>query len=480
MATTVRSVATAATYPRHPAGPGGSVRRWWTDRAGCCPSTSSPGSRRVGRDRHGGRRLHRPPRPAVRQAVRRRLLPRARGRRGHPRLRLPADHRPRDGAGARLRVRRLGPRLRRRPPRPRPRHAARRGLARPQRAGALRRPPPDHPRPHRRGPAHDAAAPGGRACTRPGFTAMAATELEHFLFRTQLPGRRRAAGTPTSSRPGGTSRTTSSSRAPAPRTSTPRSAATSAASGVPVESSKGEWGLGQHEVNVRYADILEAADRHAVFKQCLKETADRQGVSVTFMAKPHADRAGSSCHVHLSLWRDGRNAFAGDEDLGVPGMRRIEGAALVPRRLPALGARAGGAARPHGELLQAVRRRVVGADPARVELRQPHGRVPAGRPRPEPPHRVPHPRRRLQPVPGARRAGRRAGGRDRAAGRTAAAVRRRCLRRRVARRRSPRSLRDATDAFEASTDGPRRAGRRRWSSTTSMRSGPSRPPSTPR
>jgi glutamine synthetase len=88
-----------------------------------------------------------------------------------------------------------------------------------------------------------------------------------------------------------------------------------------VESSKGEWGLGQHEVNVRYADVLESADRHVVFKQCLKETADRHGVSVTFMAKPHAERAGSSCHIHLSLWRDGHNVFAGDEDLGVPQVR---------------------------------------------------------------------------------------------------------------------------------------------------------------
>jgi glutamine synthetase len=80
---------------------------------------------------------------------------------------------------------------------------------------------------------------------------------------------------------------------------------------VPVESSKGEWGLGQHELNVRYADALEMADRHVVLKQCLKETADRQGLSVTFMAKYAAGRAGSSCHVHMSLWRDGRNA--GDE-----------------------------------------------------------------------------------------------------------------------------------------------------------------------
>lgn len=88
-------------------------------------------------------------------------------------------------------------------------------------------------------------------------------------------------------------------------------------SGVPVESSKGEWGLGQHELNVRYADILEMADRHVVYKQCLKEVADQQDASLTFMAKPHSDRAGSSCHIHISLWRDGANAFVGERDLGV-------------------------------------------------------------------------------------------------------------------------------------------------------------------
>jgi glutamine synthetase len=88
------------------------------------------------------------------------------------------------------------------------------------------------------------------------------------------------------------------------------------ASGVPVESSKGEWGLGQHELNVRYADILTMADRHAVYKQCLKEVAEQMGISVTFMAKFDADQAGSSCHIHLSLWRNGRNAFAGDKQLG--------------------------------------------------------------------------------------------------------------------------------------------------------------------
>ncbi len=87
-------------------------------------------------------------------------------------------------------------------------------------------------------------------------------------------------------------------------------------SGVPVENSKGEWGLGQHELNVRYCETLEMADRHVVYKQCLKEVADQMGLSVTFMAKFAADRAGSSCHIHFSLWRDGRNAFAGQDQFG--------------------------------------------------------------------------------------------------------------------------------------------------------------------
>ena len=62
------------TYPAPPDRSGGSVRRWGSGRAGCCPSTSSR-ARRQRRDRHRGRRVHRPPRAALRQAVRRRLLP---------------------------------------------------------------------------------------------------------------------------------------------------------------------------------------------------------------------------------------------------------------------------------------------------------------------------------------------------------------------------------------------------------------------
>ncbi len=87
-------------------------------------------------------------------------------------------------------------------------------------------------------------------------------------------------------------------------------------SGIPVETSKGEWGLGQHELNVRYGEALDMADRHVVFKQCLKELADQMGLSLTFMAKYDEKGAGSSCHIHLSLWQDGQNAFSGDEAIG--------------------------------------------------------------------------------------------------------------------------------------------------------------------
>ena len=87
-------------------------------------------------------------------------------------------------------------------------------------------------------------------------------------------------------------------------------------SGIPVECSKGEWGKGQHELNLRYSDALDMADRHVIFKQCLKEVADRLGMSVTFMAKFDSSQAGSSCHLHLSLWRDGESIMQGPNQLG--------------------------------------------------------------------------------------------------------------------------------------------------------------------
>jgi glutamine synthetase len=72
--------------------------------------------------------------------------------------------------------------------------------------------------------------------------------------------------------------------------------------GIPIENSKGEWGPGQEEINVRYADALTMADRHAILKNGCKEIAHAQGRAITFMAKWRFDLAGSSSHIHNSLW----------------------------------------------------------------------------------------------------------------------------------------------------------------------------------
>ncbi|MCB9994631.1 MAG: glutamine synthetase [Hyphomicrobiaceae bacterium] len=79
---------------------------------------------------------------------------------------------------------------------------------------------------------------------------------------------------------------------------------------VPVENTKGEADAGQAEVNVRYADALTMADRHTIVKLATKEIAWQQGHAVSFMAKWNYKMAGSSSHIHQSLWtRDGKPAF---------------------------------------------------------------------------------------------------------------------------------------------------------------------------
>jgi glutamine synthetase len=148
-----------------------------------------------------------------------------------------------------------------------------------------------------------------------GYTAYAASELEHYLFRTSY--RDGHARGYRDLEPAGwyledyhiLQGTRTESFHAAARRHLKRS-------GIPVENSKGEWGEGQHELNVRYAEALDMADRHVIFKQCLKELAEAAGMSLTFMAKFAHDRAGSSCHIHFSLAREGKNAFPGTQQLG--------------------------------------------------------------------------------------------------------------------------------------------------------------------
>jgi glutamine synthetase len=81
-----------------------------------------------------------------------------------------------------------------------------------------------------------------------------------------------------------------------------------------------EFMNGQYEINLRHADALTAADRAFRLKSAVKDIAAQHGLIATFMGKPFNDQGGSGTHLHLSLDRDGRNAFdAPGADGGVAG-----------------------------------------------------------------------------------------------------------------------------------------------------------------
>ena len=94
--------------------------------------------------------------------------------------------------------------------------------------------------------------------------------------------------------------------------------------GIPVENSKGEAEAGQEEINIRYDAMVTTADFHVITKQATKEIAHALGKSVTFMAKYDHRRAGSSSHVHQSLWTlDGAPAFLDkDAEYGMSALMR--------------------------------------------------------------------------------------------------------------------------------------------------------------
>ncbi|GAA1953674.1 glutamine synthetase family protein [Microbacterium deminutum] len=82
--------------------------------------------------------------------------------------------------------------------------------------------------------------------------------------------------------------------------------------GMYCEGVKGECNFGQQEIAFRYAEVLETADQHAIYKNGAKAIAGQHGKALTFMAKFN-EREGNSCHIHLSV-RDesGSAVMAGD------------------------------------------------------------------------------------------------------------------------------------------------------------------------
>jgi glutamine synthetase len=147
-----------------------------------------------------------------------------------------------------------------------------------------------------------------------GFTARFGSELEFFLFKeTYQEAREKHYRNLTSSIPYVLDYHILASTFDEPLLRQIRNAMEGAS--IPVETSKGEAGPGQHEINFRYQDALTMADNHVVYKNGAKEIAHLNGCAITFMAKPYHEWVGSSCHLHSSLWRGDESAFAGETDV---------------------------------------------------------------------------------------------------------------------------------------------------------------------
>ena len=180
------------------------------------------------------------------------------------------------------------------------------------------------------------------------------------------------------------------------------------------------------------------ADRHAILKNGVKEIAWSLGKAVTFMAKWDYALAGSSSHIHASLWDlAGKKPLFFDpkaEHGMSPLMRQLHGrAAQICRRHHLVP----GALR---QFLQAFPGGHFRADQSDLEPRQPHRRVPALRRGDEgDPQRVPHRRRRPQPLSRLRRAARRRPRRHRGGTGAGAGL----CRRRLSRQEFARSAEDA-------------------------------------
>lgn len=82
--------------------------------------------------------------------------------------------------------------------------------------------------------------------------------------------------------------------------------------GIPAEKHHHEVAsAGQAEINIKVSSALKMADQMVLYKYIVKNTAHRHGYSATFMPKPVYNDNGTGMHTHQSLWKDGKNLFAG-------------------------------------------------------------------------------------------------------------------------------------------------------------------------
>jgi glutamine synthetase len=86
------------------------------------------------------------------------------------------------------------------------------------------------------------------------------------------------------------------------------------AMGLDVQMFHAESGPGQFEVSIRHGGALGAADRHILLREAVRGVAIRHGLAASFAAKPFPDKVGSGNHLHLSLWKNGRNLLYERDD----------------------------------------------------------------------------------------------------------------------------------------------------------------------
>jgi glutamine synthetase len=83
--------------------------------------------------------------------------------------------------------------------------------------------------------------------------------------------------------------------------------------GVAVEKDHHEVAPSQHELGFVFDTLVKSADLIQVYKYVVHNTAQRHGVSATFMPKPILNDNGNGMHIHQSLWNDDEPVFAGDD-----------------------------------------------------------------------------------------------------------------------------------------------------------------------
>jgi glutamine synthetase len=82
--------------------------------------------------------------------------------------------------------------------------------------------------------------------------------------------------------------------------------------GVTTEKHHHEVGASQHELGIKFATLINAADGLQIYKYCIHQTAQAYGKTATFMPKPVFGDNGSGMHVHQSIWKGDTPVFAGN------------------------------------------------------------------------------------------------------------------------------------------------------------------------